>query len=172
MNPDDDLWQHVYEDLRRRAHQVLRRERPDHTLNTTALVHEAYAKLSRQDARYQDRAHFLAVAAIAMRRILVNYARDRAAQKRGGNRVRVTLDDAPAEDAPAEDVIAIDEVLDRLAALNERQSRVVVYRFFAGLTDEEIAKVLEVSVPTVRRDWRAARAWITLELERSRGSGG
>jgi RNA polymerase sigma factor (TIGR02999 family) len=169
MAADEALWAELYEDLRRRAHRALKQERPGHTLNTTALVHEAYAKLSRQEAaRYNDRAHFLAVAAMAMRRILVNHARDRRAQKRGGAPVRVTLESLTADASAPEDVLALDELLDRLAKLSQRQSQVVIYRFYAGLTDEEIASALQVSVPTVRRDWRAARAWLLEELRRAR----
>jgi RNA polymerase sigma factor (TIGR02999 family) len=169
MAADEAMWAELYEDLRRRAHRVLRGERAGHTLNTTALVHEAYSKLSRQDAaRFNDKAHFLAVAAMAMRRILVNHARDRRAQKRGGAPVRVTLESLGAPGSAPEDVLAIDEILDRLAKLNQRQSQVVIYRFYAGLTDEEIAAALEVSVPTVRRDWRAARAWLIEELRRAK----
>lgn len=168
MKRDDQMWAEVYDDLRRRAHRVLSRERAGHTLNTTALVHEAYSKLSAQDsARFNDRSHFLAVAAMAMRRILINYARDRVAQKRGGDQVRVTLEDpvSPGELGMSE-VIAIDELLDRLRQLSERQSQVVVYKFYGGLADAEIAEALGVSAPTVRRDWRAARAWLVRELSR------
>ncbi len=168
----DEVWRQVYDHLRAIAHRQLAGERAGHTLDTTALVHEAYFKLAGQDdAAFNDRAHFLAVAALAMRRILVNYARSRAAQKRGGNQVQVTLDDGHvAGDHDAAELIAIDDLLDRLAALDDRQAKVVVYRFYGGLTDTEAAEALGVSVPTVRRDWRAARAWLLRELERSRGA--
>jgi RNA polymerase sigma factor (TIGR02999 family) len=166
MKRDDDLWAAVYDDLRRRAHRALSRERAGHTLDTTALVHEAYSKLAAQDsARFNDRSHFLAVAAMAMRRILVNHARDRVAQKRGGHQIRVTLEDPVSPSAlGVSDLIAVDDLLDRLAQLNERQSQVVIYKFYGGLDDAEIAEALGVSAPTVRRDWRAARAWLVREL--------
>jgi RNA polymerase sigma factor (TIGR02999 family) len=164
----DAVWREVYDHLRRIAHRKLAGERSGHTLDTTALVHETYLKLARQDrATIEDRAHLLAVAALAMRRILVNYARDRVAKKRGGPRVRVTFDEGQAAgDHDIAELIAIDDLLDRLATLDDRQARVVTYRFYGGLTDAEIAEVLGVSLPTVRRDWRAARAWLLCELER------
>jgi len=156
----------VYDELRAMAERQLRRERADHTLSATALVHEAYLKLVDQSrVTWQNRAHFYAIAAQAMRRILINYAERRLAAKRGGDRMRVTLTDnveAPAQ--RAEDLVALDRALDRLAELDERQSKVVEMRFFAGLTHEEVAEVLGVSVPTVRRDWRVARAWLSREL--------
>lgn len=167
----DEVWRQVYDHLRNIARRKLAGERAGHTLDTTALVHEAYFKLAGQDgATFNDRAHFLAVAALAMRRILVNYARDRVAQKRGGAQVRVTLDDGQrAGGHDAAELIAIDDLLDRLAALDDRQAKVVVYRFYGGLTDPEIAEALGISVPTVRRDWRAARAWLLRELGRAGG---
>lgn len=162
----DVLMPRVYEELHQMAHRQLRGERPGHTLNTTALVHEAYLKLVRQDqVSWQNRAHFFGIAALAMRRILVNYAHRRLAQKRGAGVVVATFDEGvhPRE-TRAEELIALDEALDRLATMNERQSRVVTLRFFGGLTQDEIAGVLEVSVPTVRRDWRIARVWLSREL--------
>lgn len=157
----------VYDELQRMADIQLRRERGDHTLNATALVHEAYLKLVDQSrVTWKNRAHFLGVAAQAMRRILINYANRRRAQKRGGDRVATTFDDQlMSDDVRADQLIDLDEALGRLKILNERQAVVVEYRFFGGLTHEEIAEVLDVSVPTVRRDWRLARAWLTRELE-------
>ena len=162
----DRLMPHVYGALQRIAHRQLRGERAGHTLDTSALVHEAYLKLVRQDGvAWQNRAHFFAVAAMAMRRILINYAHQRRAAKRGGGQAPATfVEDVYPDETPPEALIALDEALDRLAALDERQSRVVTYRFFGGLTHEEVAEALGVSVPTVRRDWRLARAWLAREL--------
>ena len=140
-------------------------------MSATALVHEAYLKLiPSADLEFRDRAHFLAVAARAMRQVLVGAARQRLAKKRGGDDWIVALndrDDIPAETARPERLLALDAALERLAALDPRQAAIVEYRFFAGLTVEEAAAVLGLSEPTVKRDWRAARAWIASELERS-----
>ena len=162
----DALLPHVYDELQVLAHRQLRGERPDHTLNTTALVHEAYIKLVRQDAvDWKNRAHFFGIAALAMRRILVNYAHKRKAEKRGGGAAVATLVDGEvAHEARAEELVALDEALDRLAERSERQAKVVELWFFGGLTQEEIAEVLGTSVPTVRRDWQFARAWLSREL--------
>ena len=162
----DAILPRVYDELQALARGQLRGERPDHTLNTTALVHEAYLKLVRQDrVTWQNRAHFFAIAATAMRRILINYAHKRNAEKRGGGEALATFEDGMAPRATnAEELIALDDALARLAEHSERQSRVVEYRFFGGLTHEEIAEVLGVSVPTVGRDWRFARAWLSREL--------
>ncbi len=157
----------VYDELRQLAQRQLRGQPANHTLNTTALVHEAYIKLvNQQGSTWKDKAHFFSVAAIAMRQILINYAHRRKAQKRGGGQVLATFEESlmGGESTKAEELIALDEALDRLKAFNERQSQVVTYRFFGGLTHEEIAEVLEVSVPTVRRDWRIAKAWLVREL--------
>jgi RNA polymerase sigma factor (TIGR02999 family) len=156
----------IYDELHRMAENQLRRERKDHTLNTTALVHEAYLKLVDQSrVNWQNRAHFLGVASQAMRRILINYAEQRRAQKRGGDMVATTFnDDLIPREARADQLIDLDEALTRLKALSERQATVVECRFFGGLTHEEVAEVLGVSVPTVRRDWRLARAWLSNEL--------
>jgi RNA polymerase sigma factor (TIGR02999 family) len=156
----------VYDELRVLARRKLRGERPDHTLNTTALVHEAYERLVAQDRMtWQNRAHFMGIAALSMRRILINYAQKRSAQKRGGGAPVATFEDGMApRTLQADDLIDLDDALTRLEALNERQSRVVTYRFFGGLTQKEIAEALNVSVPTVRRDWRLARAWLSREL--------
>jgi RNA polymerase sigma-70 factor, ECF subfamily len=160
----------VYDELRFIAHRQLRRERPGHTLNTTALVHEAYLKLVRLDrVTWQSRAHFLAIAATMMRNILVNYAVERRAQKRGGGEPPITLDDsAAAGQQRSEDLLALDEALQRLAQLNSRHAKMVEYRFFGGLSIEETAEVLGVSPATVKRDWLLCRAWLNREL----GSGG
>ena len=157
----------IYDELHGMADNQLRRERKDHTLNATALVHEAYLKLVDQSrVSWQNRAHFLGVASQAMRRILINYAEQRRALKRGGEMVATTFDDdlVPRE-TRADQLIDLDEALTRLKALNGRQAAVVEYRFFGGLTHEEIAEVVGVSVPTVRRDWRLARAWLSHELK-------
>jgi RNA polymerase sigma factor (TIGR02999 family) len=157
----------VYDELRRVAEYQLQRERRDHTLNATALVHEAYFKLVDQSrVSWQNRAHFLGIAAQAMRRILINYAQKRRAQKRGGDLIATTFDDelVPRE-TRADQLLDLDEALNRLKSLSERQAAVVEYRFFGGLTHQEVAEVLGVSVPTVRRDWRLARAWLSRELE-------
>ncbi|NIR73222.1 sigma-70 family RNA polymerase sigma factor [candidate division KSB1 bacterium] len=156
----------VYDELNRLARRQLRGERHKHTLNTTALVHEAYMKLiDQENVTYQNRAHFFAIAAQAMRRILINYANRQRAQKRGGEAPLVTFDERQvSRTARAEELIALDEALTQLAEQNHRLSKVVELRFFGGLTQEEIAEILTVSVPTVRRDWRLARAWLSREL--------
>jgi RNA polymerase sigma factor (TIGR02999 family) len=161
----DALFDRVYGELRRLAHRV-RLGRAGETLCTTALVHEAYLKLlPSAHLEWRDRAHFLAVAARAMRQVLVNAAEQRLTEKRGGGEWAVTLDEGvQASPIRAEELLALDGALDRLGALDERQARVVEHRFFAGLTAEETAAVLGVSVPTVHRDWRAARAWLAREL--------
>lgn len=157
----------VYGELRAIAKRQLRGQRAGHTINTTALVHEAYLKLVNQkEASWQNRAHFLSVAATAMRHVLINYAHRKNAEKRGGGRAAVTFEEAlmSAGTAQADEIIALDEALKRLATFNERQSRVVECRFFGGLTLEEISEALGVSTATVHRDWRIARAWLTREL--------
>jgi RNA polymerase sigma factor (TIGR02999 family) len=163
----DALMPLVYDEMHGMADRQLRRERANHTLNATALVHEAYLKLVDQTrVTWQNRAHFFAIAAQAMRRILINYAQRRLAEKRGGGQAVATFNDEEvARESRAEELIALDAALERLQALNERQCKVVEFRFFAGLTQEEIAEVLGVSVPTVRRDWRMARAWLSRELD-------
>jgi RNA polymerase sigma factor (TIGR02999 family) len=163
----DELYPLIYDELRRIAHRILSGERKGHTLSTTALVHEAYFKLVDQHrVEWQDRAHFCAVAAQAMRRILVDYARRRNAKKRGGKAVHLQLDEnAIAIDQQAGLLISLDAALDRLKRLNMRLSQVVDLRFFGGLTEEEMAEVLGVSSRTVRRDWVKARAWLYRELK-------
>jgi RNA polymerase sigma factor (TIGR02999 family) len=162
----DALMPLVYNELHRIAERSLRGERASHTLNATALVHEAYLKLVDQTrVSWQNRAHFYAVAAQAMRRILVNYAEARKAAKRGGGEAFVTLDEEwMGGDKRAEELVDLDEALSRLQQFSDRQAKVVEFHFFSGLTHEEIADVLGVSLPTVRRDWRLAKAWLTREL--------
>jgi RNA polymerase sigma factor (TIGR02999 family) len=159
----------VYGELRKVAARCLRRERPNHTLQPTALVHEAFIKLmANTRAEWRDRAQFYNVAAQVMRRILVDYARKRAAARRRGGR-RVTLQDKlVVSDDCIEDVMAVDEALERLEALDPRQGRIVELRFFSGLTVEEIAEVLHVSTPTVKREWSSAKAWLHRELSGER----
>ncbi len=159
----------VYNELHQVAHMHLRKERSDHTLNATALVHEAYFKLVDQTrVNWQNRAHFFAIASQAMRRILINYAYQHKAQKRGGEKVLVTfVDDKFERETKSEELIALDEALNQLQKINERQSKIIEYWFFVGLNHEEISEVLNVSIPTVRRDWRLARAWLSRELNRS-----
>jgi RNA polymerase sigma factor (TIGR02999 family) len=157
-----DLWELTYEELRAIAQRYLYRERADHTLSATALVHEAYLRLVDQTRiEYRDRAHFFAVASKVCRRILVDYARRRSAEKRGGARVKVTLDDAAAMiDAQSDELLALNEALDRLSALNERLGQVVEMRYFGGLSEEETAEILDVTTRTVRRDWVKAKGFL------------
>ncbi len=163
----DRLLPVVYDELYRLARRQLSNERADHTLGATALVHEAYIKLSGLDRmHWQNRAHFMAVAAQAMRRVLVNHATARTAQKRGGKRERVPLDDVMLLTAErAEEMIALDDALNRLAARDPRQARVIECRFFAGMSIEETAEALDIAPATVKRDWTIARAWLHRELE-------
>ncbi len=159
----------TYERLRQLAAGYLRRERPDHTLQATALVHEAYVRLvDPEKVSWQGRTHFLAIAAHEMRRVLVNHARERNRLKRGGGRARVVLDEAllPTGDRGV-DTLDLDEALEDLSALDERQGQIVVLRFFAGLTVEEVAARLGSSAKTVEKDWRFARAWLHKRLLRS-----
>jgi RNA polymerase sigma factor (TIGR02999 family) len=159
----------VYQELRRVAAGYLRRERPGQTLQATALVHEAYLRLLReQQVSWQNRAHFCAIAANSMRQILVERARARHAAKRGGGQQRITLDEAvaPAQgDDPGVDIDALDQALTRLAALDPQQARLVELRYFGGLTIEETAEVLGVSPATVKRSWVVAKAWLRKELD-------
>ena len=162
----------VYPELHRMAVRYMRRERPDHTLQATALIHEAYVDLIRQpEKNWQNRAHFYGVAAQAMRRVLVDYARTRRAAKRGGRQQKVCLDDALLITGnPSDDLVALDEALSRLAQFDARLSRIVELRFFGGLNEEETAEVLGVSSRTVRRDWGVAKAWLYGQLETPRRS--
>jgi len=158
----DELLPLVYDELRSRAERYLRGERRDHTLQPTALVHEAYLRLVGGEAEsWNDRRHFYAVAATAMRHVLIDHARKHGAHKRGGDIVAVSLADADRPTpAPQLDLLALDEALTRLAAFDSRKSRIVELRFFGGLTHEEIARVLQVTPRTVERHWSLARAWL------------
>lgn len=164
----DKLVPLVYEELHRLAHRYIRRERPGNTLQTTALAHEAYLRLvDAKSVRWQNRAHFFAVAAQTMRRILVDLARARHNLKCGGGTRQVSLDEVlVASPERGTDMLALDEALERLAALNPRQSQVVELRYFGGLTDEEVGEVIKVSPRTVRSDWRLAKIWLYRELNR------
>jgi RNA polymerase sigma factor (TIGR02999 family) len=156
----------VYDELRKVAARHLRRQRPDHTLQTTALVNEAYLRLiDSSKVQWQNRAHFFAVSAQLMRRILVDFARARQNLKRGGGAQQITLDDALAI-APERgaDLLALDDALTQLAKLNQRQAQVVELRYFGGLNEEETAEALKVSLRTVQRDWKLARLWLYREL--------
>jgi RNA polymerase sigma-70 factor, ECF subfamily len=161
----------VYKELHRVAQNHLRLERPDHTLQPTALVHETYLKLvAQRDANWQNRAHFFAVASQLMRRILVDYARARLRAKRGGKHVKLPLDKVfIISPGHCDELLALDESLERLARLDARQSRVVELRFFGGLSVEEAAKVLGVSSKTVKREWSTAKAWLYGELKERHG---
>lgn len=162
------LYDAVYTELRQIAHQRLIRHRPGQTLNTTALVHEAYLRLVDQaQAGWNDRAHFFATASRAMRFILIDYARERTAKKRGGSRpdaplapIHLAVGDERAADERAADLLTLNQALDQLTAANERLGRLVEYKFFGGLTYPEIAEATGWSVPTIKRDWRRARAWL------------
>ena len=152
----------VYEELRRLAHYYLRQERSDHTLQSTALVHEAYLRLAGQKTpEWQNRAHFFGIAARIMRQILMEYARGRGAAKRGGGACKITLDeDFKAPDEIGVDVVALDKALNELSEIDEQQGRIVELRFFGGLTIEDTSEVLGISPATVKRDWVTARAWL------------
>lgn len=159
----------VYDELRRLAHSYLRRERPDHTLQSTALVHEAYVRLTgNASPLWQDRAHFFGIAANLMRQILVEHARSRNAGKRGGGVLKLAIDSVnePCE-RPDLDVVALDDALKDLARIDPQQCRVVELRFFAGLSIEETARVVGISESTVKRDWNTARVWLFRELDRT-----
>ena len=161
-----DLATLVYGQLREIAGRLMRHERDGHTLQATALVHEAFIRLmSGASQDWESRSHFFAVAATAMRRILVDHARAHGAEKRGGDLQRVDLEEpAVVGRDDLDQIVAIDQALTRLAAWDARQARIVELRFFAGLSEEEIAELLQVSTRTVKRDWRLARAWLRAEL--------
>jgi RNA polymerase sigma factor (TIGR02999 family) len=156
----------VYGELRRLAAYYLRGEKPGHTLQATALVHEAYLRLTTMDqVTWKDRCHFFALSAQVMRRILVDHARARTARKRGGSREDVPLDDVIILKAgPGDELVAVDAALEKLARMDARQCKIVEMRFFGGLTEEEIGIVLGVSARTVKREWRIAKAWLYREL--------
>jgi len=157
----------VEKELHRLAHAYMRREDPNHTLQTTALINETYLRLvDQRRVQWQNRAHFFGIAAQIMRRILLNHARDQNRQKRGGKAIHVSLSQAfimPAE--KDREIIALNDALDRLEAVDERKARVVELRFFGGLTVEEVAEVLKVSTVTVLRDWAFAKAWLSREMQ-------
>ena len=156
----------VYEELRRLAHNYMEGQRPDHTLQTTALVNEAYLRLAGQrKPNFDNRSHFLAVAAKAMRQILVNHAKAARRQKRGGGATKIELDEAAlVSPEKPQAVLDLNEALERLASLDSRKAEVVELRYFGGLTQDEIAEVLKISAVTVRRDWVFAKAWLYSEL--------
>src|SRR5204862_32706 len=162
-----DLTPLVYEELRRLAHPQLGGQRPDHTLPTTALVNEAYLRLADQsNPRWQNRAHFFAVAARAMRRILVSYARSQRSQKRGGGALKISLDEvALVSPEESKEIIDLHEALETLATLDSRKAQVVELKYFGGLNYDEMAEVLKISPVTVRRDWRFAKAWLYTQLQ-------
>jgi RNA polymerase sigma-70 factor, ECF subfamily len=164
----DELTRYVYDDLRRRAAAYMRNERREHTMEATGLVHEAFIKLiDKQKVDWQDRNHFFAVAAQTMRRILVDHARTRKREKRGGNNEDLPLEDARhvSSEQPRVDLVALDEALRALAAFDERQARIVELKYFGGMTLDETAEILGVSRVTVKRDWHIARAWLREQLQ-------
>jgi RNA polymerase sigma factor (TIGR02999 family) len=158
----DELIPLVYAELRKLAKNYMRRQRPGHTLQTTALVNEAYLRLiDSSRVNWQNRTHFFAISAQLMRRVLVDFARAKNSLKRGGERIQVTLDErieAASEDVT--DLVALDEALQKLAEMNERQAKIVELRYFGGLSEEEIGETLQISTRTVRRDWNIAKAWL------------
>lgn len=163
---ENELMQIVYDELRRLARNYLRRERADHTLQPTALVHEAYLRLvDQRSVEWQNRAHFYGIAALMMRRILVNYAKGRERAKRGGEAQRLSLSAVDRLGGKKElDLIGLDDALKRLAEIDPQQSRIVELKYFGGLTIEEIAEVTGISVATVKREWSAARAYLRREI--------
>jgi len=157
----------VYDELRRQAARFLKKERDGHTLQTTALIHEAYLKLiGQKEVEWQNRNHFFAIASVAMRRILVDYAKERQREKRGGSAENLPLDEVfqISTNGKSIDLIALDEALNRLTKLSERQARVVELRYFSGLSNDETAEVLGVSNATIRNDWNIAKSWLKLQL--------
>lgn len=167
----DEIVPLVYDELRRQARRYLRRERGNHTLQTTALVNEAYLKLiDQRNVAWQNRAHFFGIAASLMRRILVDYARTKHRHKRGGAAENLPLDEAILIKAEGNDLdlLALDEALNRLAAIDAQQARIVELRYFSGLSIEETAEVLAISIATVKRNWNMARAWLHRELTKQR----
>ena len=169
----DKLMPLIHEELRRLAHNYMSRERPDHTLQTTALVNEAYLRLvNRKDVHWQNRTHFFAIAATSMRNILVDHARSHAYAKRGGGAHKTELDEAMvASQKRAAEVLALDDVLKEFAQVDPRQSRIVELRFFGGLTIEETAEVLGLSPATIKREWSTAKAWLYHQLANSKHRG-
>ncbi len=163
----EELMPVVYNELHRLASAYMRRERPDHTLQTTGLVHEAYVRLVDQSrVEWKNRAHFFGIAAQMMRRILVDHARKHQADKRGGGEAPLSLIESLIADEPDVDVVALDRALKDLEELDERQAQIVELRYFVGLTVEEIAELMEISPSTVKREWRTAKVWLQREIER------
>jgi RNA polymerase sigma factor (TIGR02999 family) len=162
----DELMPLVYEDLRRLAKRYMRGQRAGHSLQTTALVNEAYLRLiDSSRVNWRDRTHFYAISAQLIRRVLIDFARAKNSLKRGGELIKVTLDERVSTPFEKEaDLIALDDALQNLAKMNSRQSQIVELRYFGGLSEEEIAETLDISVRTVRRDWSVARAWLYREL--------
>jgi RNA polymerase sigma-70 factor (ECF subfamily) len=169
----DELVSLVYDELRRLASYYLRHQEIGHTLQATALVNEAFIRLMGvKETRWENRAHFFAVAAKAMRQIIIDHARSHKRLKRGGGQQAISIDGAAAiTQEQAGDMIALDEALNSLAAIDERKGRVVELRFFGGLNTDEIAEVLKISAPTVQREWRMAKAWLYRELKSKRDDG-
>jgi RNA polymerase sigma factor (TIGR02999 family) len=168
----DELLPLVYDELHRQAHRFLRRERQNHTLQTTALIHEAYLNLIKQNrVSWQNREHFFAISANMMRRVLVNYANARHRKKRGGSAENLALDDTIllATQKTEVDLLALDEALTRLAKMDKQQEQIVELRYFSGLTIEETAEVLGVSPATIKRDWKMTKAWLHRELSGNNG---
>jgi len=166
----DQLMPLVYGELRRLAGAYLRRERSNHTLQSTALVHEAFMRLvQQQDVQWRNRAHFYAIAAQMIRRILVDYARSQHAEKRGSGAIKLALDEAMAVPQTGADIdlLGLNDALDRLAELDERQGKIVELRFFAGLSIEETAEVMHLSPASIKREWQTARAWLFREMTRT-----
>jgi RNA polymerase sigma-70 factor (ECF subfamily) len=156
----------VYEELRRLARSHMRRERPDHTLQTTGLVHEAYLRLVGQNANWNNRAHFMGIAAKMMRRVLVDHAKSHYRAKRGGGAIKVTLDSPALVTKEAhKELIALEDALRRLEEMDQQRAQIVELRFFGGLSNEEASKVLGISTATVQRQWAGARAWLYHELK-------
>jgi RNA polymerase sigma factor (TIGR02999 family) len=164
----------VYGELHRLAAAYLRRERPNHTLQSTALVHEAFMRLvNQQDVEWRNRAHFYAIAAQMIRRILVDYARSQRAEKRGAGAVKLELDEALAVPQKSDvDLLGLNDALERLAEMDPRQGRIVELRFFAGLSIEETAEVMQLSPASIKREWNSARAWLFRDLTRNPGAQG
>jgi RNA polymerase sigma factor (TIGR02999 family) len=161
----DELMSVVYHELHRLAHQYMRRESPDHTLQTSALVNEAFLRLvDQRNVHWQNRSHFFGIAAQMMRRILVDYARNRRYAKRGGGVREISLDETKLSDDRSHEVVALDDALQELAKIDLRKSQIVELRFFAGLSIEETADLLAVSPGTVMRDWTLAKAWLRREM--------
>lgn len=169
LSAQDDVMQAIYQEMRKRARIYLRKERQGHTLQTTALVHEVYLRIIKQNrVQWQNRNHFFGIAAQMMRRILLDYARKRDAEKRGGQEIRIALEDATnIPDRKDTNLIALDEALTRLAELDPRQSQIVELRYFGGLSVEDTAEVLNISVATLMREWRLAKMWLYNEINKT-----